>query len=914
MKIPFRIMKTPKTPSILMLIFLLTTSFLPIFPIVAKVHAWFVLPMSAFVVIHAFSSETETKRALMGIFGCIYVLVAVFAICGFAENHMLGVLCLIFAATLLLLKVETAHPIIAIATIIIVLWSLSDNIAVIRGVRMRYLNGNINYAAYTRGLLDAVGCLSAVASGGILVFLICKQQKRNAQRYLSNPPTDSADEAPVVATTIEIKEEFDVEGDFHAPAEFSLSTADATNVNPSSKECTRKRKLWWLIVPVLACVLGIVVFVFANGSKTAATAAESVLYLEAYDSTGVCIGSGSGFLINDEVTLVTNYHVIDDAYALVAITSDSKVSVEVDSILTYDKTVDLAILKCKESIGVSPLVIANSDLVKQGDKIYAAGYPLGLAHTLSDGIVSSKYPIGKVDILQITAPISNGSSGGALLNEHGDVVGVIRSFYTDAQNMNLAIASNEITELLAKDTTPQSLEEFYCDAHPQVKSDNYYACIRNIILPTETMVNHFYEEWLDAGGTEDVLITLMDEYANKDELISLTGEYTVDVGNGDLLFMSSTAWKANGDLLSWIFDRHRRVGDINTFEVAWGHLVVYFSDAIKVGNYIETVGGDTTRYFLKQGMIDAYEDGYITREEYEQDLKRRMSADTKEEYFNDFEYYRLQHKINSAKVTEYKVQIRTIGVMTETEAQNIYQEWLAGPANEATMTAIMEKYGSEQSAGTLHTYGLGEVVDEVEDWCFDSTRSPGDVSIIACDGCFILCYFSGIVEKASAFETLSNWVNSNHNTTVKYNGTDNKAYSEVFSQDGDELTQQIVSCSTEGMICLRNIWSQSDGKQAITELWLTAQGNIFSCDFYCYADEKAQKAIFEGHGVIFAPSFYQNCPFEFDTTSGDKAKLEDYQSFAQGLYYSSVAYAEHILLNAAPEGCFSSMSDFEFYL
>ena len=148
--------------------------------------------------------------------------------------------------------------------------------------------------------------------------------------------------------------------------------------------------------------------------------------MEIYDASDAYAGSGSGFLINDDFTLVTNYHVIKDAYSMIAMAADGEHTVEVDTVLEYDEAADLAILKCSEKIGVSPLVLANSDRVKQGDPVYAVGYPLGIANTLSDGIVSSRYvDENGVDLLQITAPISGGSSGGALLNETGQVTLVL---------------------------------------------------------------------------------------------------------------------------------------------------------------------------------------------------------------------------------------------------------------------------------------------------------------------------------------------------------------------------------------------------------------------------------------------------------------------------------------------------------
>ena len=220
------------------------------------------------------------------------------------------------------------------------------------------------------------------------------------------------------------------------------------------EEPTRKKRKSRLgfVVALLVVALAAGVFLLREDSEQSmlpAQAAENVLYLEVYNDSDECIGSGSGFLVEDRTTLVTNYHVVENACYLLVITQDNQVGAVADAVLAYDVDMDLAVLRCDREVEVQPLVLGNSETVKQGDKIYAAGYPLGIANTLSDGIVSSMY-VDKfgVEMLQITAPISHGSSGGALLNENGQVVGVVCGFFDEGQNMNLAIAVNQLYPLL----------------------------------------------------------------------------------------------------------------------------------------------------------------------------------------------------------------------------------------------------------------------------------------------------------------------------------------------------------------------------------------------------------------------------------------------------------------------------------
>lgn len=178
-------------------------------------------------------------------------------------------------------------------------------------------------------------------------------------------------------------------------------------------------------------------------------AVNSVLYLEIFDEAGEFIGSGSGFLAFDEKVLITNYHVVQHAYRLTAWTPDGEQYADIHTLLAYDAEADLAVLRLDSSLPGMLLPFADSDLLSQGDTIYAVGYPLGLANTISNGIVSARYTDWYgVDLIQITAPISHGNSGGPLLDEHGHVVGVICAYYEGGQNLNLAIPSNRLCDLL----------------------------------------------------------------------------------------------------------------------------------------------------------------------------------------------------------------------------------------------------------------------------------------------------------------------------------------------------------------------------------------------------------------------------------------------------------------------------------
>lgn len=216
----------------------------------------------------------------------------------------------------------------------------------------------------------------------------------------------------------------------------------------------------WLIASAAAvvCVLAFFAIYYGTGAVVK-NKAGSVYYLEVYDARGNCFATGSGFVIGDGCELATNFHVIEDAVKVIAFSDDGTDAVELTRVRIYDKNADLIILRGDRRFAAKPLRLADSDSVRQGDRVYAIGYPLALSNTLSDGIVSARYVDEGVDIIQITAAISSGSSGGALLNTRGRVIGITEASYIDGQNLNIAIAINELKELEKRPDYNMSLSE-----------------------------------------------------------------------------------------------------------------------------------------------------------------------------------------------------------------------------------------------------------------------------------------------------------------------------------------------------------------------------------------------------------------------------------------------------------------------
>ena len=192
--------------------------------------------------------------------------------------------------------------------------------------------------------------------------------------------------------------------------------------------------------------------------QIAKKALAATVYLEMKDNTGTTLGFGSGFFVKPN-QIATNFHVIEGAAQGTAKLVGKDTQYQIEGIVATDKDNDLAVLKVT-AYGITPLPLGDSDTVNIGAKVYVAGNPKGLEGTFSDGLISrrERYPKKR---LQMTAPISPGSSGGPVLNNKGQVIGISVSVHRalDAQNLNFAIPSNYLKALLGEARPAKPLSE-----------------------------------------------------------------------------------------------------------------------------------------------------------------------------------------------------------------------------------------------------------------------------------------------------------------------------------------------------------------------------------------------------------------------------------------------------------------------
>lgn len=182
-------------------------------------------------------------------------------------------------------------------------------------------------------------------------------------------------------------------------------------------------------------------------------AQPAVVTLHTFDAAGHRLGLASGFVV-DGGRVVTNAHVIEGAARVEIFDAEEHLLGTVDHAEAIDAEADLAVLPAIR--GARGLALAAAEPAV-GEAVLAIGSPKGLTHTVSDGLVSAVRDLEGRRWIQISAPISEGSSGGPVLNRNGEVIGVSVAVLSEGQNLNFAIPAQEVRAIL---TSPRARVAF----------------------------------------------------------------------------------------------------------------------------------------------------------------------------------------------------------------------------------------------------------------------------------------------------------------------------------------------------------------------------------------------------------------------------------------------------------------------
>lgn len=354
-------------------------------------------------------------------------------------------------------------------------------------------------------------------------------------------------------------------------------------------------------------------------------------YYYSYIPKDTTLLSGSGFIFDSRGFLGTNYHVIDGFDSLLVKTSDGTFY-EAEIVYVEEKN-DIAILRIRntENTLFPTVKIGNSDLPKVGQSVFAIGSPLGFEYTISEGIIAAIRENEKVSfndpatyalieknfdkVIQITAAISPGNSGGALFNARGEVIGITTYSYGFYGNLNFAIAINSFTKL-ANGLNFAELEND--ELFIQKKKDNLFSTNYRLAESYRMRLNNnwFYSKQRDTIKVYDTVIVKQDsinrihfdkaeQYYNA--CIEMRPDtFSVYQGLMDMYVFTEKFDKAEG-LYEKLKDRFPSDSLLNTFSTSFAQAYSSSKDYKKALVFYEKIySKDTNDVFVLSQIADLY--------------------------------------------------------------------------------------------------------------------------------------------------------------------------------------------------------------------------------------------------------------------------------------------------------------------
>lgn len=235
-----------------------------------------------------------------------------------------------------------------------------------------------------------------------------------------------------------------------------------------------------IISTLFVCVLFVITGCKRNLQEIIEDTKQATVTVYTFDEYGSPLGSGSAFFIDKSGTAITNYHVLDGATKATVKTFDGK-EFEIDSVLVSNRKKDIIkfSLKNDENHKFKYLTFAD-EAPQQGDKVYNISSPLGLEQTFSDGVISATRSDFHGEVIQITAPISPGSSGSAIINEKGEVVAVATYLMKGGQNLNFGVR-------LSGETLPLITENDFAKRNSKFNSKGNFIIINSVSTNTPNL-------------------------------------------------------------------------------------------------------------------------------------------------------------------------------------------------------------------------------------------------------------------------------------------------------------------------------------------------------------------------------------------------------------------------------------------
>jgi len=382
--------------------------------------------------------------------------------------------------------------------------------------------------------------------------------------------------------------------------------------------------------------------------------------------------NGSGFIFSEDGLIGTNYHVVDGIDSLLVKTSDG--TFYDAELLIIDEKNDMAILRIKNANGTKfpTIKFANSDALKVGQEVFAIGSPLGYEYTISQGIIAGIRDNEKVSfndpvtytpieknfekVVQITAAISPGNSGGALFNRRGEVIGITTYTYSGYGNLNFAIAINSFVYFM----NSVDLANIYNNEEAKKKRQEslYFSNLRLAgNFKTEATYNWIYVKQKDTMKVLDTFVVKQDSIAR------------MNFNKAETFYYKCMAIAPDS------FEVYRDMMD----------LYVYCENFNKAENLYDTIKvrfqSDSLQSLLSSSLASAY----TTSKEYKKALMfyEKMSAKDTSDIYLRYQIGNIYEKMdkNSKAIKEYKKIIKKDPSYTQAYIQigalyyNKYQDY-----------------------------------------------------------------------------------------------------------------------------------------------------------------------------------------------------------------------------------------------
>lgn len=176
-----------------------------------------------------------------------------------------------------------------------------------------------------------------------------------------------------------------------------------------------------------------------SGEEIYANCSKAVFYMETYDAFGSLTATASGFFISSDGTAVTCWHALKQGISATIMVANTGKVYDITGVYDYSVKDDWAVVKVDGS-GFDYLDVGDAGTDVGGAAVYAIGSPLGLQNSITQGLICNPTRLQDgTSYILFSAAISSGSSGGALINKYGEVIGITAATYVYGQNLNLAI-------------------------------------------------------------------------------------------------------------------------------------------------------------------------------------------------------------------------------------------------------------------------------------------------------------------------------------------------------------------------------------------------------------------------------------------------------------------------------------------